>query len=742
MEKHLLFCLFALSLHANQPGEDRFLTMATVFDEFIDSVQPEREETEEKIASDEDGSEEPNTALETESDEGEYAVEVIAADEDDFNDPSPVAASEPEADANEEIAAEEEPSDEPNTVLASEADPGESEEIASEASSAEEPNTALENESAEWEDGYSEEEIASDDEYYDEPHTAAEDNSDLWDYTEDEIATEQGSSLSDTSMEESEDVCEDDEAYQPYQKGTLRELVLVSDLEDVKTTLEFTDYGVVFENFDAPGNPAGLEMEIEPFFGSKINGELLVGIRNTIISYYQENGRPLITVNIPPQDITDGVLQIAVIESRVDQIEVKSGRYFPESQISKMLSVQPGDVVNSRVLLQDIEWINRSPYRNADLIFSPGKVENTTNLEIRVSDRFPMRFYAGVDNTGSLATGHTRWFGGFSWANVFNFDHTFSYQGTVSTDFKKFYSHTLNYVAPLSNHNVLMFYGGYSQVKPEISNFRSTGASTQVSGRYQIPFVGFNPGAMYEFTVGADFKVLNTNLVFLAPGEIPLVTSHIHYTQLMAGYSFGKSEGAHTMSLNAQIFGSPGTSLGNSSTTKFESLRFRAKNYYLYGRFMASYIYDAKKFSFYIMERAQMTTTPLLPPEQYGVGGYDTVRGYRERQVNADNMILFNVEFRSPKTNLFSVLWNNKSKKRKYYDELMVYGFFDYAYTGEVDAQVGEDQSQQLYSIGPGLKYIIDPFFSLRIDWGIRLRSTQFENAWGSRVSFGLLAGY
>lgn len=41
--------------------------------------------------------------------------------------------------------------------------------------------------------------------------------------------------------------------------------------------------------------------------------------------------------------------------------------------------------------------------------------------------------------------------------------------------------------------------------------------------------------------------------------------------------------------------------------------------------------------------RGQLASTNLLPSEQMGLGGYNSVRGYLERQVNVDNGLIVNL---------------------------------------------------------------------------------------------------
>ncbi|QVL55217.1 MAG: hypothetical protein KFB95_07850 [Simkaniaceae bacterium] len=86
--------------------------------------------------------------------------------------------------------------------------------------------------------------------------------------------------------------------------------------------------------------------------------------------------------------------------------------------------------------------MNRNPFRRTDIIYSQEDVAGATNIELYTVDRFPLRVYAGIDNTGNDLTGNNRLFAGLNWGNVFGTDQCFSYQYTTSSDFKRLQAHT------------------------------------------------------------------------------------------------------------------------------------------------------------------------------------------------------------------------------------------------------------------------------------------------------------
>lgn len=499
--------------------------------------------------------------------------------------------------------------------------------------------------------------------------------------------------------------------------------------------------GVVLRNLSVPGSTKELEATLKKIFlGKPITRELLEEIKHTIVLHFRTNNRPIVSVHIPEQDITDGIVEVVVVEGRLGKVICKGNRWFSDSLLQSFVDIDPGSVITNDTLLTDVTWMNRNPFRRTDLLLSPGEEEGTTNIELITKDRFPLRVYAGGDNTGNDATGVLRWFTGFNWANAFFCDHTLNYQYTTSSDFHDFQAHTVNYSAPLSWHHVFILFGGYSTVHPHLEShhrsfgvFKSHGHSAQASARYEIPIGKLYSSALKEFLFGFDFKNTNNNLEFIGDDTIPIVTKTVNITQLVAGFNFGKQTTHHKFSLALEVFGSPGRIVPHQSSSDFENLRAGAKTRYVYGTATLGDVYRfPTNFSLSLLLRGQVASQNLLPSEQFGIGGFDTVRGYEEREVNVDNAFVFNFEIRSPTFHLF----------KKWDDELYMIGFVDYG-LGRNHKPLPEDKKPEfLLGAGPGIRYIISSYLSARIDWGFKLHRTNFDNPAISVVDFGFILSY
>lgn len=104
----------------------------------------------------------------------------------------------------------------------------------------------------------------------------------------------------------------------------------------------------------------------------------------------------------------------------------------------------------------------------------------------------------------------------------------------------------------------------------------------------------------------------------------------------------------------------------------------------------------------------QLADDALLPSEQFGIGGFYTVRGYRQDVLLTDNGLSASAELRLP---LLSV----PEEKRL----LQIIPFVDYG-IGWNNFDVPNPDPQNLASVGMGLLWQEDDF-NVRLDWGIPL---------------------
>jgi len=208
---------------------------------------------------------------------------------------------------------------------------------------------------------------------------------------------------------------------------TFQGLILVPSKEDLNPAGYQNIHGVLAHCINLPGNIVALKKEMRPLIGKPLNQETLNQLKSRLAAYYHQNNHPLVRITIPEQDISSGVVQLIVKESKLGKVEVKGGKWFSNESIAKHVRLQEDENIASDILDQDLYWLNRNPFRQIDAIYTPGEKPGTTDLEILTHDRFPLRTYVGIDNTGNDVTGNNRLFFGLDWGKVFWTDQRLSY---------------------------------------------------------------------------------------------------------------------------------------------------------------------------------------------------------------------------------------------------------------------------------------------------------------------------
>ncbi len=496
--------------------------------------------------------------------------------------------------------------------------------------------------------------------------------------------------------------------------------------------------GVEARNLDIPEGIETLRQSLEPLFIDKcFTSELVVTIRDEIFRYYRSHGRPVIAIDIPEQDITEGVLHIVITEGKLQTVSTRGNHWFSDKLLKGYIRLKQGEEIDTDSLLEDVAWMNRNPFHHTNLIFTPGSQEGTTDIELVTEDRFPLRVYVGGDNTGVVETGQARVFGGFNWMNAFGCDQQLTYQATFSDDFKRFRANTINYVAPLPWRHILQVYGGYATIEPKHEHFHSKGHSFQSSLRYNMPIPPTYKGTEHEWVIGVDYKNTNNNLEFVERQENPIIANEVNILQLMLAYNLGIKNKKNEFTLQGEVFASPGNVLPKQSNHNYNELRRGAKSTYAYGRFTVSENYQFPwRWNLYFQVRGQIPTTTLLPSEQFGLGGYDTVRGYDEREANADQGYCGNFEIRTPSFPIFGIF------TKKHVDELYFLAFADYGLSINYHDESHIKHTQQLASVGPGLRYRLKNNISIRADYGYRFIPIHDGQEKGWKVHLGALISF
>lgn len=455
---------------------------------------------------------------------------------------------------------------------------------------------------------------------------------------------------------------------------------------------------------------------VGPYLGGPVSIRRLNEMVQDIIRFYRRNDQPVVDVSVPEQDITEGMVQVVVTEGRIGHVRVEGARYFNPWVLLRESCMTQGSPIYESMLLEDLRWLNRNPFREVDLELTPGTARGTTDVVYNVRDRKPLRVYMGYDDTGTRPTGLERTFYGFNWGNAFWRDHQLGYQFTGSSDFKKLNAHSFVYSIPLLNRDTVDFWGSYAEVSsPFAVPFTSDGQAWQAAFRYNHELCprGYNDIYRHRLVSGFDFKVTNTNLEF---GGINVFPSSADIPQFVLGYRGGWADGYAGMSMGVDgVYGFSGLAGGNTDAD-YQTIRAGAQADYFYSRaWWERRWWLPLDWTFVTRMTGQVAEGNLLPSEQLGFGGFDSVRGYDMRLVNGDSGYLGSVELRTPAMNLG--LAN---------DQLQFLTFLDYGDARNHTLLPGEDPSVDLSGTGLGLRYILNPEILLRVDYGWQIEQISY----------------
>ena len=450
----------------------------------------------------------------------------------------------------------------------------------------------------------------------------------------------------------------------------------------------------------------------------------LAEIRRAVIERFRSAGLPLVDVYVPEQDISDGVVRIAVTEFHLGEVSARGNRWFSQAQLIREMPLRTGAPVHESDIEAGLALLNANPYRRVDVVYAPGQAPNSTDVILQTQDRFPLRVTAGYDDAGVAQLGRDRFFAGIDYGNLFGLDQEISYQYTASNDLfggnppiegrpnrPRMEAHSFNYSAPLPWLDRVELFGVYARSTPRLpDSFNQAGISAQFSFRYDrhLPFVD---GWQQQVQFGYDFKRSNNDLEF---GGAQVFNANTHVHQFLVTYDANKSDALGQTHSNVALVSSPGHLDGSNADSEFEISRHGATARYTYLQLLAERsLTVGAGFTVSARGRFQWTPNTLLPSEEMGLGGDDTVRGYEPYSVQGDRGWNLQTELRAP---AFAFFGDDGPA-------FQPFAFVDAGHVWNKADQPSEVRAGMLSSVGLGVRFQWSRFVNARVTYGQPLRA-------------------
>lgn len=465
--------------------------------------------------------------------------------------------------------------------------------------------------------------------------------------------------------------------------------------------------GITVDNVE--GVPAAdLEAAVRPFLNQPLSQQLIAQIRVAVVEAYRSAGKPFVSVTTPPQEVTSGVLQLQVVPYRLGEVKSSDPVINGVVPHAAGLRAQRGELINASQLSEDIDWLNRFPYRQINGVFEPGTTPGSTDLTLTITRQKPWRIYGGYSNTGSEATGHDRYFAGFAAGIEALNDMTLSYQITGSDDFWKMPSRGRlsgqswpGYISHAGRIAIPTFYRQGIEIAPNfvatrqetfdrVLSFRNTTFELPILYRTALSNLWVDAPAQTELYVGPSLKWAERHTAYdvinLARGNSST------FSIILGGSGYWQGADKATNMLDLRVVANPGGVLpGNTDRVWQIQTNGRVNSaQYVYG--LAQYersmplssIPGLSGFSANTSFTGLLSGQALPDTEQLSLGGAAAVRGYSSNDAAVDTGLVLRNELRLPAFSLLNLFKpkpvEGEAAVPAALDSFSPYVFLDYAY--------------------------------------------------------------
>lgn len=476
-----------------------------------------------------------------------------------------------------------------------------------------------------------------------------------------------------------------------------------------------------------------VEKAVYPFLGPGKGVDAVEQARQALEQAFHAAGYDTVFVDIPEQDVVDGLVILQVNPARVERLRVTGSRYFSLGRIkARVPELAEGGVPHMpTVQTQLAELAKQSPDLKVTPVIRAGSTPGRLEVDLQVDDRLPLHGGVELNSRSSANTDYTRLSANLRYDNLWQRFHSASLQYLVSpenSDQVEVWSGTYALPTGWADSRLALYGVGISSA----TGVGSVGALSVVGSgaiyglRLVLP-LGGHAGFFHSATLGLDYKNFGQSLQ--VTGADSLATP-IHYLPFLAEYDAHwqgeQSTTSASLGLHVSLRG-----VGNDPA-EFANKRYLASAGYAYVSADLSHVRELPgDIRLAARLLGQYTDAPLISNEQFaagGPGGPARVRGYHQTELLGDQGVSGSLELYSPGLALGD---GNGEVLRGLL-------FAEGASLWTQHALSGTPPVAYLAGTGAGLRLRLWKSLAGEFDWGYPLVATPLVRAGAQRVDFRL----
>lgn len=384
-----------------------------------------------------------------------------------------------------------------------------------------------------------------------------------------------------------------------------------------------------------------------PYVGREVTDEELAALRQALTLKYVNAGYINSGAVLPDQKVVDGVIEYRIIEGALIDVTVAGTKHLHPDYVSKRLALGAGPPLNVVALQDQLQILLQGPLIqriNAELL--PGDQPGEARLHARVDEGPRGSFSVKADNDISPALGDAR-------AVLFGQLYSLTGWGDILTgQIEKAQGYTklfADYGIPLTARDTtLNIFAEWARAKVVEKPLNALDIQSRASTfglRLTHPLLRTSRQQL-RLAAGFDLRQSRTELLgegfSFSPGVEPDGQSKVSVLRFIQDY---------VLRDRSQVFAARSTFSWGVNAFNSTHMGDTLPN----GEFLAwlgqfQYVRRLGKSDAQLLFRfdGQLSSQPLLPLEQFAVGGLRTVRGYRTNQLVRDQGYASSLEVRVP----------------------------------------------------------------------------------------------
>ncbi len=388
-----------------------------------------------------------------------------------------------------------------------------------------------------------------------------------------------------------------------------------------------------------------LESITEPYIGQPLGLPLLESAAQAVTDYYRKKGYTLALAYVPQQDVTFGVVELAVLEGRIGDITVSGNKYYSSSFITgHFAQAMEENVARNESLERGLLLLNEYPGLKTSATLEPGKSAGATDVHVTAKDKRPLHFMLDTNNYGFNNISRYRFGAGVEVGNVLMDGGTLTLNGIMGSQPNQLLFGMANYSMPIGVHGTKLVVGGSDgkfDVGGQLDFLQIRGHITTGDIAVTHPFIK----SRFQNILGeVGFSAKHSKLTLLDN-----LIGDDAIRALKLGVNWDRLDLSGRWYASVYGFQGLGQFLGGMSDNSPQATRQGADNRFTKATIATGRIQSLGHDMLLVVKGSgQITTGPVVVIEQMLLGGPDSVRGYQLGEHFVDEGYTVSAETRIP----------------------------------------------------------------------------------------------